>query len=159
MKNFKEKQEEKKKRKRQVYQQQFGWILIISAQLHYFLCQDCFRCERVQKTFVLHLPAKTRFAWFLTDNWYYWLNNLVALHRWKWQLMTFKSIRVKFLNFCIGLSMLVQNLYSYYKLMFPKESWFWIIFFSFLRFQILYSIRLNFNCCRNYVISGELATL
>ena len=44
------------------------------------------------------------------------------------------------------------KLYSYYKLMFLKE-----FFCSFFRFQILDSIRLNFNCCWNYTISGELA--
>ena len=32
-------------------------------------------------------------------------------------------------------------------------------FFLFLRFQILYSIRLNFNCFCIYIISGEPATL
>ena len=63
-------------------------------------------------------------AWFLTDSWMFWLNNLVALHWWKRRFKTIKSIKVKFLNFYMALSMLVQNLHSYYKLMLLKESFF-----------------------------------
>ena len=84
---------------------------------------------------------------------YYWLNNLFALHWWKWRLKIIKSIKIKFLNFCNDLSMLVQNLYSYYKLMFPKECFLllllFFVFVFFFCFQISNSL---LNSSQPYVL-------